>query len=308
MQRPSPMSSTARRRTRPSPRRCSPCLRSRHRPRDGRGGRSRRRLRRAQGAEAAPLGSARRPPRRPAREHGDARAPTAPTPSSAGRRALANVALDLWAASGDDARLAMVEQRFAAADNMTDRFAALAVLAQHAGPGARRPSPPSASANRTDALILDKWLAQQAAIPEEGTLARVEPCSPTPPSPWAIRTACGRSSAASPPAMPRSSTGPTAPLRLPRPRRHRHRSAQSAGGRAPPPGLPQLAGAGAGPQGAGEGGARARFGRPSPSRRTCATSSTGRSGNPANSPSALTKNFRFRDSATLDRSRPNRFL
>ncbi|PTM60632.1 aminopeptidase N [Phreatobacter oligotrophus] len=100
--------------------------------------------------------------------------PYSPDAASAGRRALVNVALDLWAASGDDARLAVVEARFAGADNMTDRFAALAVLAQH--PGARREAALAAFRERyrTDALILDKWLALQAAIPEDGTLARVE--------------------------------------------------------------------------------------------------------------------------------------
>ncbi|MBL8568698.1 MAG: aminopeptidase N [Phreatobacter sp.] len=101
-------------------------------------------------------------------------APYTPDAGSAGRRALANIALDLWAAAGGEGRLTTVEQRFAAADNMTDRLAALAVLAQH--PGERREAALESfrARYRDDPLILDKWLALQAAIPEPGTLDRVK--------------------------------------------------------------------------------------------------------------------------------------
>jgi aminopeptidase N len=97
-----------------------------------------------------------------------------PDAASAGRRALANIALDLWAAAGGEGRLAVVEQRFAGADNMTDRLAALAVLAQH--PGERREAALESFRERyrDDPLILDKWLALQAAIPEPATLDRVK--------------------------------------------------------------------------------------------------------------------------------------
>jgi aminopeptidase N len=97
-----------------------------------------------------------------------------PDARAAGRRALCNVALDLWASGGEAERIATVAARHRDADNMTDRFAALAVLAQH--PGAAREAALAAFRERyrADALILDKWLALQAAIPEAGTLARVE--------------------------------------------------------------------------------------------------------------------------------------
>ncbi|MBN8939956.1 MAG: aminopeptidase N [Rhizobiales bacterium] len=100
--------------------------------------------------------------------------PFSPDAMSAGRRAIANVALDLWAANGTESRLASVAQRFAAADNMTDRFAALAILAQHAG--ARREAALASfhDSYQTDALIIDKWLALQAGIAEPGTLDRVK--------------------------------------------------------------------------------------------------------------------------------------
>ncbi len=99
--------------------------------------------------------------------------PYSPDAAWAGRRALCNVALDLWASGGEPDRLATVAARHRDADNMTDRFAALAVLAQH--PGADREAALEAFRERyrADALILDKWLALQAAIPEAATLDRV---------------------------------------------------------------------------------------------------------------------------------------
>ena len=99
--------------------------------------------------------------------------PFSPDAASAGRRALANVALDLWTANGADDRIDAAAQRFASADNMTDRLAALATLAQHAGP--RRESAFAAFYERhgQDGLIVDKWLALQASIGEAGTLDRV---------------------------------------------------------------------------------------------------------------------------------------
>ncbi|WP_439573550.1 aminopeptidase N [Phreatobacter sp.] len=99
--------------------------------------------------------------------------PFSPDSTSAGRRALVNVALDLAAAGGGEDRLAAVAERLGRADNMTDRLAALAILAQHAG--ARREAALDAFRDRYrgNALILDKWLALQASIPEAGTLDRV---------------------------------------------------------------------------------------------------------------------------------------
>ncbi|MFN3854463.1 MAG: aminopeptidase N [Phreatobacter sp.] len=99
--------------------------------------------------------------------------PFRPDAASAGRRAIVNVALDLWAASGSDDRLSAVEARFTGADNMTDRLAALAILAQHPGPRRERAFQAFRDRFRGHALILDKWLALQAAIPEDGTLDRV---------------------------------------------------------------------------------------------------------------------------------------
>ena len=99
--------------------------------------------------------------------------PFQPSAKAAGRRALRNAALDLLAA-GDPARgVPLAEAQFASADNMTDQLAALAVLGQH--PGEAREAAFRAFGERfsQDPLVLDKWFALQAAIPESGTLDRV---------------------------------------------------------------------------------------------------------------------------------------
>ncbi|MBB4004233.1 aminopeptidase N [Aurantimonas endophytica] len=93
-----------------------------------------------------------------------------PDADSAGRRSLANVALGyLAAASGDPAP---AEAQYAAARNMTDRLAALAILVHRF---------PAADASRAaladfytrfedDGLVVDKWFALQATIPDPAAL------------------------------------------------------------------------------------------------------------------------------------------
>ncbi|MBL8585453.1 MAG: aminopeptidase N [Bradyrhizobiaceae bacterium] len=99
--------------------------------------------------------------------------PYSPDAASAGRRALKNVCLDLIAANGDAAGIALAERQYYSANNMTDRMAALATLSLHdtlersaaLGDFYRR--------YEADHLVVDKWFALQAMIPEAGTLARV---------------------------------------------------------------------------------------------------------------------------------------
>jgi aminopeptidase N len=100
-------------------------------------------------------------------------APYSPDAASAGRRALRNAALDLLAA-GDPAggeRLAL--QQFARADNMTDKIAALQTLSLTPGSARETALECFAADFRHDPLVLDKWFALQAAIPEAETLDRV---------------------------------------------------------------------------------------------------------------------------------------
>lgn len=100
--------------------------------------------------------------------------PYAPDAASAGRRALRNAALDLLAAGHPARGLALAEEQFRQADNMTDRLAALAVATL---------TPPSDGREALigefrriyagEPLVLDKWLALQATMPEAGALDRV---------------------------------------------------------------------------------------------------------------------------------------
>ncbi|WP_036260329.1 aminopeptidase N [Methylocapsa aurea] len=101
-------------------------------------------------------------------------APYSPDAAAAGRRALHNAALDFIAA-GDQAEGARLATRqFDGADTMTDEIAALAVLTL--APGNERESALGAfyRAHAGDALVIDKWFALQAMIPEQGVLGRVK--------------------------------------------------------------------------------------------------------------------------------------
>ena len=96
-----------------------------------------------------------------------------PDAASAGGRALRNASLDLLAATGSDADIARAVTHFETADNMTDRFAALSILA-HGAPAEREAALAAFYERfRDDPLVVDKWLALQAQISEPGTLERV---------------------------------------------------------------------------------------------------------------------------------------
>jgi aminopeptidase N len=99
--------------------------------------------------------------------------PYSPDAAAAGRRALRNVCLDLLAATGDGGAIGRAEAQYNDADNMTDRFAALAVLSQHDNPARERALADFYRRYAADALIVDKWLALQAMIPDASTLDRV---------------------------------------------------------------------------------------------------------------------------------------
>jgi aminopeptidase N len=57
---------------------------------------------------------------------------------------------------------------------MTDRFAALAILTLHDAPEREQALAEFFDRFREHPLVIDKWLALQAQIPEPGTLARVQ--------------------------------------------------------------------------------------------------------------------------------------
>ncbi|GJE43658.1 aminopeptidase N [Methylobacterium soli] len=99
--------------------------------------------------------------------------PFSPDAASAGRRALRNAALDLIAAADPVRGTALARAQIDEATNMTDRLAALGILSLI--PGEPREAALAAFGERyaDEPLVLDKWFAIQAAIPEDATLARI---------------------------------------------------------------------------------------------------------------------------------------
>ena len=100
--------------------------------------------------------------------------PYSPDAISAGRRALRNAALALLAAGDPESGSSMAQAQFDAADNMTDRLAALGVLSLVPGDVREAALDRFYAKYRDDALVIDKWFALQASIPETDTLERVK--------------------------------------------------------------------------------------------------------------------------------------
>ena len=96
-----------------------------------------------------------------------------PDAASAGRRALKNVLLDLLCAGDGETGLALAERLFEHADNMTDQFGALVALSQTPGGRRERALDMFFRSHAADPLVIDKWFALQAMLPEPDTLARV---------------------------------------------------------------------------------------------------------------------------------------
>ena len=101
-------------------------------------------------------------------------APYQPDARSAGQRALRNAALDLLVAGDADHFLPLAQSCYEAADNMTDRIAALSALCQTPNPMRETALGDFATRYQSEALALDKWFALQASLPEADTLDRVK--------------------------------------------------------------------------------------------------------------------------------------
>jgi aminopeptidase N len=99
--------------------------------------------------------------------------PFRPDTESAGRRALRNVCLDLLVATQQSEAIARAVSQYANADNMTDRMAALLTLSLRGRPEGTAALEDFYRRYADDPLVIDKWLALQAAIPAPGTLERV---------------------------------------------------------------------------------------------------------------------------------------
>jgi aminopeptidase N len=100
--------------------------------------------------------------------------PYSPDAVGAGRRALRNVALDLLVTAQRPGAIELASQQYASADNMTDRMAALSTLSHRDTPERAAALDDFYARYANDPLIVDKWLALQAVIPEAATLDRVK--------------------------------------------------------------------------------------------------------------------------------------
>src|SRR5262249_48220779 len=99
--------------------------------------------------------------------------PFSPDATSAGRRALRNICLDLLAATGESHAIALAAKQYESADNMTDRVAALATLSQHDVAQRSAAFEDFYRRYQNDPLIVDKWFSLQAMMPDTTTLDRV---------------------------------------------------------------------------------------------------------------------------------------
>ncbi len=102
-------------------------------------------------------------------------APYSPDAEQAGRRALGNAALAYLAALAEDdpAMLDRIVGRYRAADNMTDRMAALRLLVDIPGEAREAALADFFQRFRDDRLVIDKWLSLQAVSALPDTLDRV---------------------------------------------------------------------------------------------------------------------------------------
>ncbi len=100
--------------------------------------------------------------------------PYRPDPVDAGRRRLRNLCLGYLNECAAPAHRASACRQFAEADNMNDQFAALAVLANAPGEAGRTALAAFYARWQDEALVVDKWLAVQAASRLPDTLAQVE--------------------------------------------------------------------------------------------------------------------------------------
>ena len=90
-----------------------------------------------------------------------------------GRRSLRNTCLAYLVAAGDPGAVGLAKAQFDRGANMTDVLAALAILADVAGPEREAALAAFHARWREDALVLDKWFAIQAGATLPETLAQV---------------------------------------------------------------------------------------------------------------------------------------
>jgi aminopeptidase N len=100
--------------------------------------------------------------------------PYSPDAAAAGKRALRNTCLGYLMELEEPAIHALCTLQFDTADNMTDRMAALAALANSQAPGREAALERFYSQWKAEPLVVDKWLAVQALSRLSDTLERVK--------------------------------------------------------------------------------------------------------------------------------------
>lgn len=101
--------------------------------------------------------------------------PYAPTPQQIGQRSLKNVALAYLMAIEDDAAMALCQQQFEAAHNMTDVRHALMLMVHSSRDDLASPALTSFGEKWAhDPLVMDQWFSVQVTRPQDDALARVE--------------------------------------------------------------------------------------------------------------------------------------
>ena len=104
----------------------------------------------------------------------DSDAAYSPDAANAGRRALRNACLDLLATGDPERGADKAMRQFLAANNMTDRMAALTTLSVINSPQRENALDSFFRSHASDPLVIDKWFSLQATIPEAATLERVQ--------------------------------------------------------------------------------------------------------------------------------------
>jgi len=101
-------------------------------------------------------------------------APYRPDADEAGRRALRNLCLGYLLELNDESGRQLAVQQFRSADNMTDQFAALAIMAQTDCPERQMLLEDFYRQWQHEALVVDKWLVVQSGSRLPETLAQVK--------------------------------------------------------------------------------------------------------------------------------------
>jgi aminopeptidase N len=95
------------------------------------------------------------------------------SPGGKGARRMANVALGYIAGSGADDAGALALKQFETSDNMTDRLAAMATLANSDAPERRTALDAFYARYKDNPLVIDKWFSTQALSMRKDTVEEV---------------------------------------------------------------------------------------------------------------------------------------